>query len=188
MIYDPLYWYWTGDLPESLCDTIIEQGDKLISADARVGGDNVVGSYIPQIRETNISFFPETHWIEGICTHYAMIANVNSGWNVAIDRAQPVQYARYFPEQHYSPHRDAVIEGKTPVMRKLSVAIQLSEPDSYEGGNFAIGEGCDMKEIPEFRRRGSIIVFPSICTHGITPIISGVRHSLVCWIVGPRYR
>jgi predicted 2-oxoglutarate/Fe(II)-dependent dioxygenase YbiX len=31
-------------------------------------------------------------------------------------------------------------------------------------------------------------VFPSTIKHGITPIISGVRHSVVCWVMGPNFR
>lgn len=181
-VYDIPYWWFDSVLPPEMCDLIISEGDKLISGDGRVGG-NGVGAYDPRARETNISFFDQYHWIGGLCMHYANIANNGAEWNIEINGAQNVQYARYFPEQYYNPHRDASIT-KEPMMRKLSVAIQISDPNTYEGGEFEI-EGITLHD---FRRRGSIVVFPSIMNHGIRPVTKGVRHSVVCWLTGPRFR
>jgi PKHD-type hydroxylase len=76
-------------------------------------------------------------------------------------------------------------------MRKLSVAIQISDPNDYDGGDFIIQKSKNSNEftaINEFRPRGSVIVFPSIVTHGVMPVTRGVRHSVVCWVVGPKFR
>lgn len=189
-MYEVNRWFWEGALSPELCDAIINEGDYLISSDGKTGGDGE-GNYNAHIRETNISFFPPGHWIEGLCLHYANIANVNSGWNMDIRYPQQVQYARYFPEQHYKPHRDDTFRSCQTEMRKLSVALQISPPENYEGGDFIIedgGEIINMQTIEAFRTRGSVIVFPSITRHGILPITKGVRHSVVCWVVGPNYR
>jgi PKHD-type hydroxylase len=181
-IYNTPYWWWNGILSPELCDVIIGEGDKLISDDGRVGG-NGAGVYDPRSRETNISFFDQHHWISGLCLHYAMAANANAQWNIDINGSQNVQYARYFPDQHYNLHRDASITQEL-TMRKLSVAIQISDPSTYEGGEFEI-EGTVLED---FKARGSVVVFPSILMHGIKPVTKGVRHSIVCWITGPRFR
>jgi PKHD-type hydroxylase len=181
------YWYWSGVLSNELCDAIISEGDKLIFGDGKVGstGNSL---YNNLTRDTNISFFETGHWIEGICLHYANLANNNSKWNIDIRYPQPVQYSRYFPDQHYISHRDDTVNPNNTEMRKLSVVLQISDSNNYEGGDFVIEKNNEMQTIPEFKPRGSVIVFPSVVTHGILPVTKGVRHSVVCWIVGPNYR
>lgn len=189
-MFDIRYWFWNSILPNELCDTLILEGDKLISGDGSIGASDTKGSYDPKIRETNISFFDLYHWVHGICVHYADMANQSAGWNLNVTYAQNTQYARYFPGQHYIPHRDDVISSNKSEMRKLSVAIQISDGANYEGGDFIIESPCgkQFQCINEFKNRGSVIVFPSVLSHGITPITRGVRHSIVCWLVGPKFR
>ena len=187
------YWWWDGILPPELCDSIIAEGDKLISGDGRIGGTPVGNNGVvdPSTRNTNISFFAEGHWVEGLCVHYAMLANRSSKWNFVLDGPQNVQYARYFPGQHYKPHKDDTIQPNvSQTMRKLSVSIQLSDPDSYSGGDFVIEDNTPgiFNKLLKFRKRGSVIVFPSLVTHGVEPVIQGVRHSVVCWVTGPNFR
>lgn len=191
-MFDTRYWFWDSVLPIELCDTLILEGDKLISNDGSIGGNgyNHLGGYEPKIRETNISFFNAYHWVHGICLHYANIANQNAGWDLDLSYPQNVQYARYFPDQHYAPHRDDTISPNKTEMRKLSVAIQISDGSNYAGGDFFIQSSCgrDVEKLNNFRNRGSVVVFPSVMQHGITPITKGVRHSIVCWVVGPKFR
>lgn len=189
-MFETRYWIWDSIISSDLCDAIILEGDRLFSTDGSVGGSNVHGNYMPETRETNISFFNHYHWIHGICLHYANIANQNAGWNFDISYPQNVQYARYFPDQHYVPHKDDTISPNKKEMRKLSVAIQLSNQNSYEGGEYIIQSPCgkDFEIVNQFRNRGSVIVFPSVITHGIKPVIRGVRHSVVCWVVGPNFK
>lgn len=189
-MFDIGYWFWNAVLPSELCDTLILEGDKLISDDGTIGGSRQLNGYDSKIRETNISFFDPHHWIHGICLHYANLANKNACWNLDLSYPQNVQYARYFPEQHYIPHRDDSISPDKTEMRKLSVAIQISNNDYYSGGDFIIQSprGTEYECVDKFRNRGSVIVFPSVISHGITPIIRGVRHSIVCWVVGPKFR
>lgn len=190
MLFNIRYWTWNSVLSQELCDSLILEGDKLFSIDGSIGNSGSRGEYDPKVRETNVSFFDENHWIHGICAHYATIANRNAGWGFDISYTQNAQYARYFPDQHYVPHRDDIISPNATEMRKLSVAIQVSDSINYEGGEFIIESDCgqDFHEVIDFKNRGSVIVFPSILRHGIKPVIRGVRHSVVCWVVGPKLR
>lgn len=189
-MFDINNWFWSSVLPVDLCDTLILEGDKLLSGDGTVGGGSSFSGYNSKVRETNVSFFDKDHWIHGICLHYANLANQNAGWNLELSYPQNVQYARYFPDQHYVPHRDDTVSPNKNEMRKLSVSIQISDGANYEGGDFIIESPHDKEFIciEEFRNRGSVIVFPSVITHGVTPITKGVRHSIVCWVVGPNFR
>ena len=71
--------------------------------------------------------------------------------------------------------------------RKLSLSIQLSDSDEYEGGDlqFLLG-GSKTENAP--REKGSVIVFPSFILHRVTKITSGKRKSIVGWISGRPYR
>jgi PKHD-type hydroxylase len=184
------YWIWCGVLSEELCDAIVLESDKLLFGEGVTGyGGN--SSFNIDVRNTNVSFFDRFHWVEGICLNYATCANINAGWNFDLAYPQNVQYAKYFPDQHYTPHTDDNCGPNQNEMRKLSVAIQLSDPNDYEGGDFVIQSAQNNGEfdlISDFRKRGSVIVFPSVMTHGIMPVTRGVRHSVVCWVVGPKFR
>ena len=67
--------------------------------------------------------------------------------------------------------------------RKLSVTLLLS--DDFEGGEFEFyGHGNDQ---PQFKA-GTLIVFPSFLIHKVKPVTKGIRHSLVAWCVGPKFK
>ena len=189
-MFEVNYWIWSGILSDELCDSIILESDKLLFGEGVTGyGGN--SSFDVNVRNTNVSFFDRFHWIEGVCLNYASCANINAGWNFELTYPQNVQYAKYFPDQHYTPHTDDTIRKNQNEMRKLSVAIQISDPNDYDGGDFVIQTPHNCNEfsiINEFRPRGSVIVFPSVITHGIMPVTRGVRHSIVCWVVGPSFR
>lgn len=70
--------------------------------------------------------------------------------------------------------------------RKLSISVQLSSPDEYEGGELQLL----YKKEPETMKKdlGSAIMFPSYMLHRVTPVTKGVRRSLVVWIYGPRFK
>lgn len=57
--------------------------------------------------------------------------------------------------------------------RKLNLTIQLSDPDSYEGGDLCIRNHCATRSI------GSGIFFPPYVLHKVTEITSGTRYCLI---------
>lgn len=63
--------------------------------------------------------------------------------------------------------------------RKLSVIIQLSDPNSYEGGDVIFKASEREHTLP--RDRGTIAIFPSYILHKVTPVTKGTRYSLVTW-------
>ena len=93
-------------------------------------------------------------------------------------------------EQHYNWHQDNTFvpspEAYTPFDRKLSMVLQCTPKDNYEGGELWVNPSREQK-VEGFSEVGSLIVFPSFLWHKVTPVTKGVRHSLVCWHVGPRF-
>ena len=74
-------------------------------------------------------------------------------------------------------------------VRKISMTLNLTDPNSYEGGNlkFDLGphvKGNRIKVCDDSRSQGTLIVFPSFMYHCVTPVTSGTRYSLVLWLLG----
>jgi len=73
--------------------------------------------------------------------------------------------------------------------RKLSVSVNLSDPEEYDGGELQFLNGTGQLFVQqEMRNRGSVAVFPSTVGHRVTPVTRGVRYALVGWMVGPPLR
>jgi len=100
---------------------------------------------------------------------------------------EAIQHTTYKPDMHYGWHVDSGVSNKNNIVpRKLSITIQLSDPDSYEGGDLEIWTGGEPTKT--IRKRGAIVAFPSFRLHRITPVTKGVRHSLVVWVGGPNFK
>lgn len=82
---------------------------------------------------------------------------------------------------HFAPHVDAGAWNST---RKLSFSVQLSEPDSYRGGDLVF----PLEGTTASRERGSITLFSSLTLHEVLPVIAGQRLALVGWMHGPAFR
>lgn len=96
-----------------------------------------------------------------------------------------VQLARYDSGNRgfYDWHTD--FAGIAP-RRKLSISIQLSRPEEYDGGELELLYGSEPQRLD--RTRGTLIAFPSFMLHRVTPVTRGARWSLVAWIIGNRWR
>ena len=70
--------------------------------------------------------------------------------------------------------------------RKLSLSVQLSDPADYDGGNLEFVNRLERRE--DFRKQGSIIVFPSYLAHRVTAVTRGTRWSMIAWVFGPPFR
>lgn len=97
---------------------------------------------------------------------------------------EQLQLTHYGPDDHFHWHMDF---GPHEIShRKLSITVQLSDPDSYEGGDLLFR--ANDREEPAPRSAGTVVVFPSFVQHRVTPITSGERRSIVGWAAGRPYR
>ena len=75
--------------------------------------------------------------------------------------------------------------------RKISITVQLSEADEYEGGDLQLFRGGDYEKGEfdvAYRGAGSVFIFPSYILHRVTPVTKGTRKSFVLWLGGGHYR
>ena len=159
---------------------------KYNSEDATVSG-NVDYDY----RKSKIIWLPlndETKFIYEKVTSLMITAN-NEMWNFNITNlVDKVQISEYTDEKvddhhgHYDWHMDF---GGTSSTRKVSLSIQLTDENSYEGGDLEFMINRSIIKAP--REKGTAILFPSYITHRVTDVTKGKRNSLVFWFHGPPF-
>ena len=94
------------------------------------------------------------------------------------------QFTNYeAPSGKYGKHVDRGIN--LPV-RKLSISIQLSNPEKYEGGELYLYD-YDKGTVMD-KTQGTLIIFPSYVLHEVTPVTKGTRNSLVTWVTGKQFK
>jgi len=179
------YFFWEAALSEGICDLIIDEGMKLAAHEASIDQG---GKKDDNMRKGLISFFPENIWIERLLVDYVGAANKGAEWNYVVDGKERLQFANYHEGAFYDWHRDCNIN--SDLYRKLSVTVQLSSPEEYEGGELKFKDYWGTTELVSPKTmftKGTVIVFPSTILHTVTPITKGIRCSLVQWFNGPDF-
>jgi len=96
------------------------------------------------------------------------------------------QFTNYeAPSGKYGKHVDRAMN--IPV-RKLSISIQLTNPEEYEGGELKLYDGNDEEGITMDKTQGTLILFPSYVLHEVMPVTKGERNSLVTWVTGKQFK
>lgn len=182
--YDNYYWFENGFTADELSD--IEELTKTIEFQtANVGQHNAVTS---DHRKSKIKWCPQTDsfkWVYDKLQNMIFEAN-EMMWKINITHMrEEIQYTEYYDNNSggYDWHMDC---GKgIQNQRKISVTVQLSDPDEYEGGDLQFNIG---KEITAPRGKGNVVIFPSFFLHRVTPVTKGTRKSFVLWVGGEPYR
>ena len=134
-------------------------------------------------QDKNSKFITELLW------YYANLAN-RAVFGVNLSEIYDIQYTIYDSkdEGHYEWHYDTFWGNERLYDRKLSITVQLSDGDDYEGGDFILDRQYYAPDPMALRKKGTILVFPSPIKHKVTKVIKGTRKSLVAWVEGPKWR
>ena len=181
-----------------VCDQIVTDCKQNILKQASVIDYEKKGRDDPSIRKTSIHFIvDEKNRINELAWHFLREAN-KTQFNYDLTYFQPIQFAEYKDEGFYGWHQDQGNIDKTGEVRKLSLTLVLSDPNKFEGGELQFYSGGrpieDMGEITreqvinDIKSQGTVVVFDSRDWHRVTPVVKGVRHSIVCWTVGPNFK
>ena len=178
------YVYYQGLFLPHEIDRILDlwKEDKTIKA--TLSGNN---TYDDELRKSSVMFIKEekeNEWIYNKLAGLAMNCNNERYWFDILGFHHELQLTRYSEGDFFDWHLDF---GAGEISaRKLSITMQLSDPDDYEGGDLQFM--INQKVVNAPREKGTIIVFPSFINHRVTPITKGVRQSIVGWVSGPPYR
>ena len=199
-------WYHT-DLPKDIVEILekdIQTFDKA-AEESKLHGDAVD----KVIRDSKNAWIPTSHWIGGFLWHYIQRANrENFLYDLTAIDGENMQYTQYGSGQFYDWHIDAGIDTvykpeqiigsgsnnaadfltvQGEYVRKLSFSLQLSDPEDYTGGEVQFMDNS-RKSFFAPKQKGTIILFDSRTPHRVRKIKSGLRKSLVGWVVGPRWK
>tara|TARA_B110000285_G_C15014039_1_gene558011 strand:+ start:46 stop:798 length:753 start_codon:yes stop_codon:yes gene_type:complete len=208
----------TGDNNQKFKDSLKKSMRDKTKHEIAQSGDSLDNYYA---RDSQITWLNDD-WLYNLITPYFKNANKNSGWNFDYDTFEECQYTTYnAPGGYYTWHKDSAMDiqsvwqryiaGITPIdkngqpsypftkqnhiigkIRKLSMTINISDNNDYEGGDFKFdySEHNDTRfdTVKQIKKRGSIIVFPSFVPHMVSPVTKGTRRSLVAWANGRPFR
>jgi PKHD-type hydroxylase len=127
----------------------------------------------------------DNHWIYQRLRDAIKTIN-DQFFNFELTEIQSLQFTSYDAQEQgfYGKHIDMMYRGNGT--RKLSVTIQLSNSEDYEGGDLLL-HTAENPERPH-RAQGTGIFFPGYTLHEVTPVTRGQRYSLVAWVLGPRFK
>jgi PKHD-type hydroxylase len=173
------------------CNSIIEACNNLTKQEGVISTGSIIDS---KVRKNKIAWFDNSKtlnnndnkiiWaVDRIANH---IYNANKEhYNFDLfGLTEAVQFTEYSEKKdHYDWHCDSSVNA---AIRKLSIAVQLSDPKDYKGSKLEFWETRKDKDFPN--NQGTAILFPSYMLHRVTPLLSGTRYSLVTWVGGPNFK
>ena len=140
-----------------------------------------------QVRKSKVSWlFPsdDTEWVFRKVTDIVLQVNEQFFRFDIHGINEGLQFTNYVaPGNKYGKHVD---RGLNNSVRKLSVSVQLSDPEEYEGGDLCLYG--NEKATPMDKKQGTLIVFPSYTLHEVMPVTRGERNSLVTWVTGKPFK
>jgi PKHD-type hydroxylase len=164
------------------CQAIQDLATKYTAQQATISVERTVD---PSVRRTTVRWIPLLQEDPWLATKLgAIVERSNAYYHFELAGfLEHLQYTEYRElDDYYDWHMD--FGDKYLSKRKLSISVQLSSPDAYEGCELELCAGRQTIAAP--KERGTVIVFPSFILHRVTPLTRGERHALVVWVGGSR--
>lgn len=175
-------------LTKEECNNLINEGKKeLHKASVYDKQNNLIES---PIRDTNVNFFKKGSSVDNILDKIINSIGITAinYYGISITDIEPIQYAEYEIGMFYGWHTDSGSTIQQATKRDISASLILNDKSEYTGGSLQmvlsnrISEDnvIDPQDV-ENQEQGTLIIFPSSMIHRVTPVLSGVRKSLVLW-------
>jgi len=167
------------------CERIKKIGESIKNEKATTfGGDS-------NVRKGKVAWIPQDKSAEFIYSRvFSLAEEANKNWKFdLVGLIEDCQYTSYEAQEKssgdfYGCHLD--IDGPSGVKRKVSIVVQLTDPEEYEGGDLEIYTWD--KPFYASKSQGSCLLFPSFLLHKVTPVTKGKRNSLVLWVSGKPFK
>jgi PKHD-type hydroxylase len=175
-----LYAFWNNAFSKEECQTIINIAkDKGLIKGKTKEETNVRDSKISWLYPVD-----DMDWVFRRVTDIVLNLNERFFKFDLFGLNEGFQFTNYeAPSGKYGKHVD---RGMNMPVRKLSISIQLTNPEEYKGGELYLYD--DDKGILMDKTQGTLILFPSYVLHEVMPVTKGERNSLVTWITGPSFK
>ena len=184
--------------------TTVKDGENDIMTDEELESENYQEiqknrvEQIDKLRKTQVHFISDReNLLNEIVWNFIREAN-DRFFGYKLNYFQAIQFAKYGVGGHYGWHQDSTQQPDVKDNRKLSLTMSLSDREDYDGGFLEFYNGgkplCakfdndELRDVSEeVKEQGTVIVFDSRDWHRVTPVTKGIRYSLVCWTIGPRF-
>ena len=165
-------------IPEAVVDDIVKTIGKTVEA-------STFNNSVEDVRKSRVAWIKDKRILD-LLYDYVDVAN-RVAFNVHIYKKADIQFTEYLATEggHYNWHHDIDWDRNDGLDRKLSITVQLSSPDEYQGGDFMFSE-CQSPS--QAKEKGTVLIFPSYLLHKVTPVTKGIRKSLVAWFEGPKWQ
>lgn len=189
----PPYVRYEGFLSRPECEEIIAVGEEQELGDGTIGnGGNDTWVHDPSYRTVKTRFLQADDerlgWLFKKLERSVLATNRDHYHFALTGLLEGLTFLRYDAGEqpgHYKWHQD--FGGGRSSLRKLSIVIQLSPPEDYEGCRLKLFN--DMEYEPHgFHEQGDTVIFPSWTPHMVTPLTQGTRYALAVWVSGPAFR
>ena len=193
-----MFYIFPRAIAPDVCEQIVKDCKKNVLKKASINGFDKLSRDDPDIRKTSVNFITDKdNKVNELVWGFLREANKKL-FNYDLEYFQAIQFAEYKNGGFYGWHQDSSDIGKSNEVRKLSLTLVLSDPDTFEGGELQFYNGGrpmqDMGKITgeqvtnDIKSHGSVIVFDSRDWHQVKPVVKGTRHSIVCWATGANFR
>ena len=163
------------------CQWVIDKyRDKVEPAKVMSDGEGIVDT---EYRVCEMAYMlpdEDDQTMDIIDTLLQMTLQANARYQFDVDAFESISIVRYPEGGFYSWHKD--LGSKHTAYRKISMSVQLSAPEDYEGGDLHIDLHSKIFSAP--RDQGSITLFPSFERHQVTPVTRGERWAIVAFSAG----
>jgi len=180
-----LYAFWNNAFSKEECQTIIN----IAKDKGLIKGTTFNDDKKKDVRDSKISWL---YPVDGIDWVFRRVTDITLNLNERFFKFnlfglnEGFQFTNYeAPSGKYGKHVDRAIN--IPV-RKLSISIQLTNPEEYEGGELKLYDADDDKANVMDKSQGTLIIFPSYVLHEVMPVTKGERNSLVTWVTGKQFK
>jgi len=199
-------WNFT-ELPIDMID-ILERDIKKLDSSLEKSVVKGAGLDI-QTRNSKNTWIDTSYWVGGWLWYYVSKMNrENFLYDIVDIDNGSLQYTHYGEGQFYTWHSDSDLDSHIKpeisynssdnkaqdqialageYIRKLSFTLQLSDPTDYRGGEVEFLDNSNNRFLAP-KQKGTMIVFDSRVRHRVRKVKSGLRKSIVGWVVGPRWK
>ena len=178
-----LYAFWNNAFSKEECQTIIN----IAKNKGLIKGKTFNDDKSKDVRDSKISWL---YPVDGMDWVFRRVTDITLSLNERFFKFdlfglnEGFQFTNYeSPSGKYGKHVD---RGMNMIVRKLSISIQLTDPEEYEGGELYLYE--EDKGTLMDKTQGTLIMFPSYILHEVMPVTKGTRNSLVTWVTGKQFK
>jgi PKHD-type hydroxylase len=179
-----LFAFWSNAFSKEECQTIIN----IAKNKGLIKGTTFNDDKTKDVRDSKISWLyavDDMDWVFRRVTDIVLNLNERFFKFDLFGLNEGFQFTNYeSPSGKYGKHVD---RGMNIPVRKLSISIQLTDPEEYEGGELKLYDGEEEGVLMD-KTQGTLILFPSYVLHEVMPVTKGTRNSLVTWVTGKQFK